>query len=382
MTNWQHHAVSMAGRFLYPQSRWWDAVTTTPRHLLVPYWFEWNYDTECWELRDGVSSGEKWLDAAYDAWETLVTRVGPVHADHAGPGTTRKGWPTSSSTLPYLVIAMYRHARIYDGADVLDVGTGSGYGCALLARRLGEQHVTSIDIDPYLADAAAGRLSGIGLHPKILVTDATAELPGSYDRIVPMVSMPAIPASWLTALRPGGRLVFCLAGSSIVITAAKTPDGGATGQVEHDSTWFMAARHGTDYPPRPDDMPEAIRSAPGEHVSHGRYPVPLVTSESDLDPMLAVTAPGITHHYDYDPQTDIQTAWMRHADGSWARATGKIGERPVVHQAGPRHLWDILDDIRHRWILDGTLPVRGADVEVDPDGTCHLSKGKWNATIR
>lgn len=68
------------------------------------------------------------MDAAYGTWETLVTRVGPVHADHAEQDTTYQGWPTSSATLPYLVIAMYRHARIYDGADVLDVGTGPGYG--------------------------------------------------------------------------------------------------------------------------------------------------------------------------------------------------------------------------------------------------------------
>ncbi len=53
-----------------------------------------------------------------------------------------------------------------DGADVLDVGTGSGYGTALLARRLGAQHVTSIDVDDYLTSAATCRLAEAGLDPK------------------------------------------------------------------------------------------------------------------------------------------------------------------------------------------------------------------------
>ena len=378
---WEPKARELAEAALYPQSRWWEAVVATPRHLLVPRWFDHNRKTRCWELRDGPSDHDAWLGSAYDAGTTLVTRIGPVHADHAEPGTGYQGWPTSSATLTRLVIAMYRLARLYDGADVLDVGTGPGYGCALLARRLGSQHVTSVDVDPYLTTTAAARLADCGLHPAILARDACAELPGSYDRIVPMVSLPAIPASWLAALRPGGRLVFSLAASGVVITATKTPDGGATGHVDSKPAWFMADRHGDDYPPRQTGQFATIRDRDGEQVTRGRYPVVEVTWDSDLDAMLSVTAPGITHDYARDPQTGAATAWMRHDDGSWARATGTDGEPPLVHQGGPRRLWDILDGIRHHWINHGSLPLRGAEARIDPDGTCHLSQGDWHATI-
>lgn len=378
---WEGRARALAETTVYPQSRWWDAVISTPRHLLVPRWFEYSQQARSWELRDGPSDSAAWLDAAYSAGKTLVTRIGPAHADHAEPGTGYQGWPTSSATLPHLVIAMYRHARIYDGADVLDVGTGPGYGCALLARRLGGEHVTSIDIDPYLTATAAERLADCGLHPKILTHDACADLPGSYDRIVPMVSMPAIPASWLSALRPGGRLVFSLAASGVVITATKTADGGATGHVESKPAWFMADRHGDDYPPRQAGQFAAIRDRDGEQVTRGRYPVIEVTWDSDLEAMLSVTAPGITHDYTRDPRTGIATACMWHEDESWARATGREDEPPLVHQGGPRRLWDILDDMRHHWITHGCLPLRGAEARIDPDGTCHLRQGDWHATI-
>jgi protein-L-isoaspartate O-methyltransferase len=366
---WQRSAEALAAGFLFPQSRWWDAITSTPRHLLVPRWFDWDEDGMSWDLRDGPSNEPAWLESAYSD-QTLVTRIGPVHADDAEPGLAYRGWPTSSSTLPGLAIAMYRHACIYDGADVLDVGTGAGYGCGLLTRRLGAEHVTSIDVDPYLTKVAVQRLGEIGLRPAILTIDATAELPGSYDRIVPMVSMPGIPPSWLAALRPAGRLVFSLAHTSIIITASKTPDGGAAGQVEWYPAAFMADRHGPDYPRRLlDDRLDEIRDQEGEHVSRGRYPALAVTWGWELDAMLEVTAPGIMHHYECDEMTGVETAWMLHPDGSWARAAGREDETPVVHQSGPRRLWDILEEIRHYWVANGDLPVRGAEVRLDPTGS-------------
>jgi Protein-L-isoaspartate(D-aspartate) O-methyltransferase (PCMT) len=70
--------------------------------------------------------------------------------------------------------------------DALDVGTGSGYGNALLCTRLGDGHVTSIDLDDYLVKVAAERLASIDLHPVLTACNATGPLPGgavSFDRI-------------------------------------------------------------------------------------------------------------------------------------------------------------------------------------------------------
>jgi len=355
-------------------------VRSVPRHLLVPRWFTGSPDGQAWEVRDGPSGEAAWLDAAYDGSVTLVTRIGTVHADHAEPGARYEGRPASSATLPRLVLDMYRRARLFDGADVLDVGTGSGYGTALLATRLGDQRVTSIDIDPYLTTAAASRLDGIGLHPRILACDAAAGLPGSYDRIVPMVSLPGIPASWLAALRPGGRLVFSLAGGSVLITATRTPDGGAAGRVEYERAGFMAARHGPGYPPCPVITGQAD-DGDGDDITTSPYPVVDPTWGWELDAMLSVTTPGLTYRTRADPGTGITTTWMTHPDGSWARAAGRPGQPATIHQAGPRRLWDTLDQIRADWLTKGYLPLRGAGARIDTDGTCRLTKDGWHAVI-
>jgi SAM-dependent methyltransferase len=149
-----------------------------------------------WTLCDGpaLPAGD-WAAGVYRD-KSLLTQVGTLHADHAGPDDHPAGRPTSSSTMPGLLVQMYRHAMISDSTDVLDVGTGTGYGTALLTQRLGEPHVTSIDVDSYLVKAATERLYSIGLHPATEACDATGPLPGGperYDRIIATRSGPGYP---------------------------------------------------------------------------------------------------------------------------------------------------------------------------------------------
>lgn len=382
--NWKSHADRLASEVTHPVSRWRPAVGAVPRHLFVPRWWERSapgasFDVGVWDLRDGPIDPAEWLRVAYSD-RSLVTQVGWLHADYAGQDDRPSGLPTSSATLPGMVVQMLRHARITDDADVLEVGTGSGYGCAVLCERSGYRQVTSIDVDQYLTKAAADRLDGIGLHPQVVTCDATGPLPGSYDRIVSTVAVRPIPASWLAALRPGGRLVTTITGTKLIITADKTSDGGAAGRTEWDHAGFMPTRSGPDYPPGLLEELAAVRDAEGEHIGTGRYPLVNVTEARELCSMLSVVADGIQHHYQ-ESGDGQRTAWMLHPDGSWARATSADGDTPVVHQSGPRRLWDILDDIRHNWLRDGSLPVHGAKVTITPDGTIQLRRGRWQATI-
>ncbi|KNE80145.1 hypothetical protein AB0B04_32240 [Streptomyces xinghaiensis] len=82
------------------------------------------------------------------------------------------------------------------------IGTGSGYSTALACARLGADRGNTGDVDDYLAKAATERLASASLTPAVRELDAARPLPGSYDRIVSMVAVRPIPASWLAALRP------------------------------------------------------------------------------------------------------------------------------------------------------------------------------------
>lgn len=377
--DWQPRARALAGQVTHVVSRWRGPVAATPRHLLVPRW--WAATDGGWALRVGPQDEPAWLDAAYTD-QTLVTQVGAAHADQATSGQQVAGRPASSSTLPSLAVQMYRHARITDGTDVLDVGTGSGYGCALLAHRLGPQHVTSIDVDPYLIKAAAERLDGLGLLPRVTICDATGPLPGDYDRIVSMAAVRPVPPSWLIALRPGGRLVTTITGTTAILAADKRDDGRAFGRVERDWAGFMAIRHGPGYPLQPGDGCGELLNGDGEDVAPGRYPLVIPEDAWELRTMLSIEHPGIVHHHQLHP-TGTATVWLVHADGSWARAEGKPGEpAPLVHQAGPQRLWDLLDGLRDRWLAEGAFPVYGALAMIETDGAIKLARGSWRATIR
>src|SRR5574341_1317291 len=185
--DWARAAQRLADTVAEPPSRWHDPVAAIPRHLFVPRWWEPARAGGGWVLRAGPSDPDEWVRAPY-ANRSLVTRVGALHADHAGPDDAPAGLPTSSATMPGLTVQMLRHARITDDADVLDVGTGSGYSCALLSARLGAARVTSVDVDPYLVEAATKRLDQAGLHPTVATVDATGPLPtsllASFDRII------------------------------------------------------------------------------------------------------------------------------------------------------------------------------------------------------
>ncbi|POX47709.1 protein-L-isoaspartate(D-aspartate) O-methyltransferase [Streptomyces sp. Ru71] len=376
--DWKPRAAALAEQVSYPGSGWWAALRETPRHLLVPRWL--HPGPRGWSVVDGPADEEAWATAAYsDA--TLVTRVGDVHADHAGVGQVVTGLPTSSSTLPSLVVAMLRHGRLTAGLRLLDLATGSGYSAALACHRLGDDLVTTLDVDPYLTEAAAERLDRIGWHPTVVTADAgRSELPGVFDRIVSMVSVSRIPAAWLAALAPGGRLVTTLAGTGLIVTADKREDGGASGRVEWDRASFMVTRAGDDYPPGLDDLFTTACQEDGE-VSSSPFPVLDVMRAWEVWSMLSLTAPGIEHRTG-TADDGSRLTWMLHPDGSWARARTEPGDRhTTVHQGGPRRLYDLLEQIRWRWLEHGELPVYGAKVTITPDGETTLSRGGWTATL-
>lgn len=100
---------------------------------------------------------------------------------------------------------------------VLEVGTGSGYLTALLAKSA--QHVYSVEIDPQLKTGAAEKLHAHGIHNVTLEEGDAAQgwkKYGPYDAIVLTGSVPVLPDSFFQSLKSGGRL-FAIVGDAPVM---------------------------------------------------------------------------------------------------------------------------------------------------------------------
>ncbi len=388
---WTEAARALADKVTANAPEWHEAISATPRHRLVPRWWERipNSPAEEWELvaqaEDSEDSKAR-IAAAYSD-ETLVTRVGPLHADHAKPSERATGSPTSSSTLPGLIVSMMHRLNAKPGHKILDVGTGSGYALALFARRLGDEHVTSVDVDPYLVEAARARLAEFDRTPRIEAIDATGELPEpSYDRIMATVSVRPVPKSWLRALRPGGRIVTTIAHTALLITADMGEDGIARGSVQPDPATFMETRQSADYPPKLNEVFASARIAEGTDVRATDGPIPDLWQEWPLRWLYELDTPGVETRAATMPD-GRRVVWLLAADGSWARAEesedgSKHGSKRTVHQDGVRRLWDDLERVRRKWEEGNQFPLHSLSVELSPDGgKLTAPDGAWTFSL-
>jgi protein-L-isoaspartate(D-aspartate) O-methyltransferase len=110
-------------------------------------------------------------------------------------------------------LAVEPHETVYE------VGTGSGYLAALLARRA--RHVTSAEIHPDLRRRAAEHLRAAGIANVTLLEGDSARAPlaeSAFDVIAITGSLPVIPQAFLDRLNVGGRL-FAVVGDAPVMKA-------------------------------------------------------------------------------------------------------------------------------------------------------------------
>jgi protein-L-isoaspartate(D-aspartate) O-methyltransferase len=147
----------------------------------------------------------------------FVPEVDPAqaYADEAIPVKwAADGRAISSSSQPAIMAVMLEQLRLEPGQRVLEIGTGTGYNAALLARLVGETGaVVTVDIDEGLADAARQRLIATGYPAVVVATgDGAAGWPGGapYDRVIVTASARDLAPGWISQLGDGARLVVPL----------------------------------------------------------------------------------------------------------------------------------------------------------------------------
>lgn len=160
---------------------------------------------------------------------------------------------------PYVVAVMTNLARPPDGwtdANVLEVGTGSGYQAALLAE-MGAR-VTSIERHRELADSARGRLRDAGYagRVEVVVGDGTGGWPARapYRSIMVTAGGPAVPEPLLAQLDPnGGRLVMPVGRREhqLLTLVERSADSYRTSELEAVVFVPLIGEHGFERDTRP-----------------------------------------------------------------------------------------------------------------------------------
>jgi len=135
-------------------------------------------------------------------------------------GDAQRGWAYADEALPidcrqtisqpYIVARMTELLDPRPGANVLEVGTGSGYQAAVLAA-LGT-NVLSIERHADLVDTARERLTRLGFaeHVEVREGDGSLGAPdrAPFDGIIVTAAAPAIPVPLREQLADGGRVVI------------------------------------------------------------------------------------------------------------------------------------------------------------------------------
>lgn len=115
--------------------------------------------------------------------------------------------------------------------DVLEIGTGSGYVTACLARMA--RDVTSLEQHADLADAARARLEALGItNARIEVADALGwRSERRFDAICVNSAVDTIPSQFVALLKPGGRM-FIVRGHAPAMEAVLLRNEGGEPRIE------------------------------------------------------------------------------------------------------------------------------------------------------
>lgn len=336
---------------------WRAAVSAVPRHAFLSGGF--------FEQVDGsgptawapvMPDDPRWLEACYDD-VSLVTQV----AGTVVPGDVRgeiMRAPTSSSTMPGLVVRMLEDLRAEAGHRVLEIGTGTGYSTALLCHRLGDDAVTSVDIDEDVSTRARAALGHCGFAPELIVGDGLAGhgAGAPYDRVIAACGLLTLPPELVEQTRPGGVLLVTLCGwlySSELARLTVHEDGTASGRLLGGQVSFMLAR--PHLPPPLGLLPD-LDEGDERHAALGAD----VIDDWDTRFVAQLAVPRV-QYVTLDREGRVERLFLDADTGAWALLRERDG-RWTVRQGGPSRLWDAVEEHITRWRGAGAPPLERFEI--------------------
>ncbi|QUF03948.1 protein-L-isoaspartate carboxylmethyltransferase [Actinosynnema pretiosum subsp. pretiosum] len=334
--------------------RWRAAFATVPRHVFAPRFTVHDPVTGQFTEHDTADPDptrrRAALTAAYTD-DTLITRWA-------------EGIPVSSSTEPSLMAQMLNALDADPGHRVLEIGTGTGYNAALLCEVLGDEHVTTIDVESDLTIPAQERLAAAGYHPAVLCRDGALGAPARapFDRIIATCGMDRVPTDWINQLAPAGAILANVSKGIVLLRDAGEEQGErlVSGRFLSGAGFMPLRSDLQHYTPR---APVAdVLEATGGHGTTANA-TGTVIDRPQLNDEFALAAffanlvadrsQLVYTHADADTARTVTSyRWLHPATGSWARVDlpNTAEERhATLYQGGSRRLWDELTPVLHAW---------------------------------
>ncbi|KIF02152.1 methyltransferase [Streptomyces sp. RSD-27] len=330
---------------------WRKAVEAVPRELFLNPGVFLPAGVGLWRPVVAADTDQaEWIRTAYTN-ESLVTQLdNHLTADQVqGPVG---GLPTSSSTLPSLVLEMIEELDIEDGHQVLEIGTGTGYSAGLMCHRLGEDNVTTIEVDPGVAARADAALESAGISTWTVTGDGLLGLPrrAPYDRVIATCGVRRIPYTWVRQTRPGGVILATIGTLATGTGLAKLTvreDGTADGRFVGHTNFMLARSQATT--PIAGDLSSRVAFADSE-----RRALVAPTGLDELMPaflvQLAAPTAQVLRVQDSDGNPQV---YLLDPDRESFAELLRNGDEWRVRQGGPVRMWDDVERALLGWAAAG-----------------------------
>ncbi|MYR31972.1 protein-L-isoaspartate(D-aspartate) O-methyltransferase [Nocardiopsis alba] len=295
---------------------------------------------------------------APEEWAEYVYSDGYVVTQANEGGEATMNTPTSSSSAPQIMADMIRAARIVPGMRVLEIGTGTGWNAAILSSLVGpEGTVTTVEVDPRIAEQASERLERIGVRS---VRGPGLPNKETYGAVIATCSVHRVPTGWIEQAEDDASIVvpwaiYATNGPTPIAALRKVGPTIAEGPLVRDAS-FMRDR----------TQPVVHKRFPGmdaEACDRGEFPIGSTELLSrDLLTRLALTCPETQVSVGMRPwEGKAERIVALGTDGGWAYiwpdgSTTSGGTRPLVEVFAEAH--DLLAG-------EGWPPLTEFSLEVD-----------------